>query len=180
MSTTLSRSRAFSSVTFTPVFTMVGQIHWSMSVDSTPPTPPFENTIRPWRQHGHTSDTNAFREVSDDSGGAASVNLRTVPSTSFRSFAQAVQGSSEFSAENTHYGSRAQIRIREQNTHFGPVRHSLIAYRAGKQLLGLSDHSVKGHARARHVATDVISQSLSTSSRATTPRMVYGWWRNPK
>ena len=71
--------------------------------DTTPPTPAFENTIRPWRQHGHTSDTNTFREVSDDSGGAASVNLRTVPNTSYRSFAQAVQGSSEFSGGNTHH-----------------------------------------------------------------------------
>ena len=60
------------------------------------------------------------------------------------------KGSSELATEITH-----GVSLLYTFTHLSLAQQSLITHSAGEQLLGLSDHLVKGDARARHVATDV-------------------------
>ena len=57
--------------------------------------------------------------------------------------------------EFTHDGKPVRIRFGEEIEPLNLVKHSLVAHRVGEQLLGLCEHSVKGDARFRHVATDV-------------------------
>ena len=71
-----------------------------------------------------------FRGAADHSHGAltemraASGGLHTVPSTFHRSCARAVQEGAELLTEITHDGNLVRVRIGEEITHLGLVRHS--------------------------------------------------------